>query len=465
VTTSPGCPWVASEAESWIAITSGTPGVGSGTLNFTFDANGGVERQGTITIAGLEVLVTQAAGSPPDECEDGTAEGYVADTGGNNGAAGTKAAPWKTISFGVTQTTSGETLCIREGDYTGVNNTIDNNVTTVNSGTTWNNAPIIRAYPGETITLKQPNGEHTIRLQGNVATAQYLIFQDLIFDGSTNTSEVEMIYMAGGVHHVRFQRNEFKDSWNMGMSAGPFNGESHHFEILDNYFHDLGLDPDPSCNCQLHAIYGTVSDSLVKGNIFWRNYGTPVNFYAGPEASELGYVRDNIISHNRVYNNHPLPGCIAFGACLESAGILISDGHNNKVFNNQVHDNDIGIQVYSNTSGTKVYNNTIYRNTNAGLFLQYYWDGPSDFKNNIVYLNGTNVFDTLEGTGEHTFTTNLIGVDPLFIASGFPANLRVSALSPAVNAGTDTSASGVTDDFDGVARPVGGTYDIGAFEQ
>src|SRR5690606_8521336 len=36
--------------------------------------------------------------------------------------------------------------------------------------------------------------------------------------------------------------------------------------------------------------------------------------------------------------------------------------------------------------------------------------------------------------------------------------------SPAVNAGADVSAHGVTFDFDDKSRPFGGVYDIGAYE-
>jgi hypothetical protein len=66
VTASSGCPWVATSNVSWINITSGSSGTGSGTVAFTVAANTGTsQRTGTMTIAGQTFTVTQ---SPPSSC-------------------------------------------------------------------------------------------------------------------------------------------------------------------------------------------------------------------------------------------------------------------------------------------------------------------------------------------------------------------------------------------------------------
>ncbi len=67
VSTQANCAWTATSNASWITITSGTPGNGSGTLNYSVAANTGPARTGTITIAGLTFTVTQSgatAGAP-----------------------------------------------------------------------------------------------------------------------------------------------------------------------------------------------------------------------------------------------------------------------------------------------------------------------------------------------------------------------------------------------------------------
>ncbi|HEX8286674.1 MAG TPA: BACON domain-containing carbohydrate-binding protein [Pyrinomonadaceae bacterium] len=61
-TTQPGCNWTATSNASWIAVTSNSNGTGSGTINFSVQANTGSARTGTITIGGQTYTVNQASG-------------------------------------------------------------------------------------------------------------------------------------------------------------------------------------------------------------------------------------------------------------------------------------------------------------------------------------------------------------------------------------------------------------------
>ena len=56
-----GCAWTASSAVAWITITSETTRTGNGSVAFTVAANPGSEREGTLTIAGKTVTVSQSA--------------------------------------------------------------------------------------------------------------------------------------------------------------------------------------------------------------------------------------------------------------------------------------------------------------------------------------------------------------------------------------------------------------------
>ena len=53
--------WSATSNVSWLHTTSS--GTGNGLTTFTFDANSGATRSGTLTIAGLTLTVTQASSS------------------------------------------------------------------------------------------------------------------------------------------------------------------------------------------------------------------------------------------------------------------------------------------------------------------------------------------------------------------------------------------------------------------
>jgi hypothetical protein len=61
VTTSPGCPWMAASNIGWMAISSGSPGAGSGTVAFSVSPNAtGQPQSGVVIIAGQPLTVTQA---------------------------------------------------------------------------------------------------------------------------------------------------------------------------------------------------------------------------------------------------------------------------------------------------------------------------------------------------------------------------------------------------------------------
>jgi hypothetical protein len=59
VTATGGCGWLATSNASWITITSGSSGVGNGTVNYTVAVNPGATRTGTITVAGQVFTIKQ----------------------------------------------------------------------------------------------------------------------------------------------------------------------------------------------------------------------------------------------------------------------------------------------------------------------------------------------------------------------------------------------------------------------
>jgi fibronectin type 3 domain-containing protein len=65
VTATAGCSWAVSGGASWITVTSGAGGTGSGTVRYSVAANTGAARSAAMTVAGLILSISQAAGSPP----------------------------------------------------------------------------------------------------------------------------------------------------------------------------------------------------------------------------------------------------------------------------------------------------------------------------------------------------------------------------------------------------------------
>jgi uncharacterized protein (TIGR03437 family) len=64
VNTQAGCAWTATSNASFITITSGSSGNGSGAVNYTVAANAGAARSGTITVAGQTFTVNQGSSAP-----------------------------------------------------------------------------------------------------------------------------------------------------------------------------------------------------------------------------------------------------------------------------------------------------------------------------------------------------------------------------------------------------------------
>ncbi|MDQ3009364.1 MAG: pre-peptidase C-terminal domain-containing protein, partial [Acidobacteriota bacterium] len=81
VNTQTGCAWTAMSNNSWITVSSGSSGTGSGTVGYSVASNSAAARTGTITIAGLKVTITQSG-------TNGTACPTIAGVAPSTGAPG-----------------------------------------------------------------------------------------------------------------------------------------------------------------------------------------------------------------------------------------------------------------------------------------------------------------------------------------------------------------------------------------
>ncbi len=94
VTAGAGCAWSAASDSTWLGVTSGGSGIGSGTVQFAFAANTGAERVGRINVGGQSVTVTQVA-------SNSTVPLFAAGSPAVNGASflsGISSGAWVTIS-------------------------------------------------------------------------------------------------------------------------------------------------------------------------------------------------------------------------------------------------------------------------------------------------------------------------------------------------------------------------------
>ena len=118
--TGTSCAWTATSNVSWIAVTSGREGRGSGTVTLHVDALTGASRSGTLTIAGQSVQIDQGTGivsGPGCTYSVATTTLHVDGSGGDQQIAVTAPAgcawtaesrsSWITITSGATGTGSG----------------------------------------------------------------------------------------------------------------------------------------------------------------------------------------------------------------------------------------------------------------------------------------------------------------------------------------------------------------------
>ena len=183
-----------------------------------------------------------------------------------------------------------------------------------------------------------------------------------------------------------------------------------------------------------------------------------------------------IIEQNRISN-------------VRGGGILLAGGVNVATVRNNIINGAEGSGI--NLSGDRaaspaapnvdirVYNNTSYGNTDLGVIV-----GSTDIctlRNNLVFGNNSNgvqmsQFDSTGISSNYnvlaplgsTFTeganTVVLGSTSGIVVNAAGGDFHLLAASPAVNIGINLASKGFAVDFDGVSRPQGVAWDIGAYE-
>lgn len=238
------------------------------------------------------------------------------------------------------------------------------------------------------------------------------------------------IYLTDYSRYCTIERCLFWDNGHGGIELARSNGVT----IKRNKFTSIDLGDSLGGN-GAHMWLGPVglsSDScLIENNIGFKTGSGYIN-------SAFIYVNGSytVLRHNSGMN---------FGA----GGIALYDGRNNAVINNAV-DCNIGIaciNVFPNAvadSGHLIQFNDFYAQNPAG---KYRWNG-------IAY-NSLTEWQTASGQ------TSNIDNSPGFTNPG-GEDLHLIPGSDCIDAGT--AVNGALEDYDGVTRPQGTGYDIGAYE-
>lgn len=379
-------------------------------------------------------------------------EYYVAKTG-NDANSGDYSSPFLTIQKGMMEMRAGDTLLIKAGTYTDL---IHSSRFTIPTGSSWANAPVIKAFPGDVVTVKPTGGAAVVDLAAPYI--QYLIFEGLIFDAINGVPDISSaISLTNGVNHVRFLNIEARNATLNVVIASRGSGDS-----------DLGTNYNEFIGGKYHHSDVRHSANLPKGAyVFY--IMTDNNIFDGLEVHDgtgYGFHIWNSGSHKPSHNT--IRNCRVHDNSVRkpsASAILLGTGIGNIAYNNLIYDNrGDGIQAKAG-EGAMIYNNTIYGNDNDGIEIGDPWTPTKNtiIKNNISFANGVNNYtyfsDTVSGTIE---THNIFGgTNPLFIDAP-NRDFHLQHGSPAIDAGLTLGEIMV--DFEGTARPQGAGYNIGALE-
>ena len=386
---------------------------------------------------------------------------FFVSTSGNDRNAGSYRAPWKTLAHAVRAMSAGSITYVENG-YTQSTELVLNRAGTAS-------APMaILGYPASSVTIGATTGLTT----GVSITSSNWVLANLIFRGTQTALSI------GNVTDIRLAGSDVSCPNGSGSSECISTNGGSSLAFLGNAIHDNGSATSTN-QASYMAMYLVGTDGVEIG---WNIIGNTLGCNAIGVNSTTALQYSYLIHDNYIYNTRC--EAIALWTVDPSKGAVSI--YNNIIQSSGTGPAPAGTPVYAyaaivlgggTSTPVQVYNNTIY---DAGSF------GGADtgavraftaakLTNNIFYLLSNEQYVSLDtDLGTLTGTNNLFygAGSPLGIFSASVAtspefvnltanNFHLAAGSPAIDAGATVT---LATDYDGVPRPQGSAYDIGAYE-
>ena len=374
-----------------------------------------------------DAVVAEPHAAPPTAGTAAVPVRYYVDPNGSDAAQGTAAAPFRTIQKGADTAAPGDTVIVRAGVYPGGTRVVE-----LERG----------GAPGAWITFRSDRPGGAILDGSDRASAEAWYFGPNVgyvrVEGFEvrNFQEHAFDLYGGGVHDIVIARNRVHhigrnctdtDNGRTGASLGA---GAHRIIFEANIWHDIGrLKPgEDGCSPRNHnyqnhdhGVYvADANDVTIRNNVFFAFAGG----WAVHRYSSRGYeARKLVIVNNTFLGQNPYrPGQVILATA---------------------------------TSGLRVENNIFHAPNEAGLYFESLGFPGAVIRNNLVY-QGVMKVGRPRGV---TFSENRENTDPRLTG----ADARLAAGSPAIDTGLPLAD--VTHDADGVTRPQGAGYDLGAYER
>jgi len=325
------------------------------------------------------------------------------------------------------------------------------------------------ALPGDTVVVqpgRYAGGERIVSLTRGGVPEAWITFVSgekwkAVVDGQEGKS-LEAWYFGPRVGYVRIQGFEIRDLYEHAFDT--YGGGVHDIVITGNLVHSIGRNCTDTSNGRTGASLGANTSRVTFDANVWHDIG------------RLAPGERGCAPRTEYYQNH-------------DHGIYVADAHQTTIVNNVFYNLKRGWAVHryssrgtvargllianntfaganpfrpgqvilaTSTAGLRIENNIFYSPQSAGLFFENLAFPGAVVRNNMVYGGGLMV----GRPRQVTIKSNWQRTDPQFVSE---SDFRLSRNSPAIDAGV--ALPEVPRDAEGVARPQGKAYDLGAYER
>jgi hypothetical protein len=343
---------------------------------------------------------------------------YYLSPGGSDSNPGTYTQPFRTVAKGVQIANPGDTIVLQDGTYPDEGGNTGFLVWISKAGTASNWITMKAEHKGAAILDCQNTCAGYLYFDSGAA---YWLVQGLVFENALSAG-VDM-NSTPAAHDLTFKGNVFMNigryytDSQYGMS-GIYAGPGHYNLTFDgNVFHDIGRTGPTNMMAHDHGLYLHSSNSTIINNVF---YSLPSGWGVQTASGFSGVIENNTF---------------AFPMSTQVGQLMLWDVNG-----------DVTIR-----------NNIFYQPLSTAITTYGFSPTSCTIDHNLIYGTST----VINGSGCNV--SNTIFADPKLVnATTTPYDFSLQAGSPAIDAGA--TLAGVTTDFNGVSRPQGLGYDIGAYE-